>query len=212
MLYQSPYSLRNYAQDPSMDSQFYPLQQYGHSLPTQYSSAFTAGPLHSPMAAMAHESMYEYQTPVSNPAYNWGQPTRSLSSDAGEELSSGFTTPYRTNTFPSFEKRMTHQTQHLGPSSSSLPHTGMENQHNVTLGDFRGDTPYHPMQMRMPHGWGGGAPDPAQQTSVPGPGMYPQEWYPPHSNMEGMEQDESQPQPLPLQGHGARGGQHRPPS
>ncbi|EXJ62760.1 hypothetical protein A1O7_03199 [Cladophialophora yegresii CBS 114405] len=209
MLIQSSYSPRTYAQD-HINSQFYQQQQYGHSLPSQYSSAFSHGPLPSPMATIAQEPTYEYQTPVSNPPYSWGQPTRSFSSDTPEELSSGFTTPYRTNTFPFFEKRMTNQTMQLAPSSSSLAHSGMESQQNATLGDFREDNQYQPMPMRVHQEWGGGGPDPAQQTSAPGLGMYPQAWYPPHPNMEGMRQDEGQPQVLPSQNHNARGGQHKP--
>ncbi|KAJ9612268.1 hypothetical protein H2200_003865 [Cladophialophora chaetospira] len=203
ILAQSSYSSQSYATDP-MNPQIY-QQPYGHSLPTQYSSTFTTGSLPTTMASLAQEHPYEYQTHQPNGAYHWGQQTRSISSDASEELSSGFPTPFRTNTYPSFERRMTGHMQHLPPTSSSMGPMGIENQHSATHSEFEEPVAYQSMHMGMRH-WGGGAAGSLPQASAPGGASYSQGWYQPHSSMTELGQEEGQPhQILPSQSHNTRG-------
>ncbi len=209
VLVQSPYSPRNYATDP-MNAQIY-QQHYGHSLPTHYSSPFTAGSLPTTMASLAQDHPYEYQTHPTNGAYHWGQPTRSISSNTSEELSAGFTTPFRTHTYPSFERRLTGQMQPLPPTSSGMVPMSMEGQPNTTHGDYHEPNAYPHMQMGMRHEWGGGGPHPAAQVSAADVGSYSQGWYASHPNMTDISQDEGQPQILPSQNRNSRGGQAKPP-
>ena len=203
ILVQSPYSSHSYATDP-VHGQIY-QQQYGHSLPTQYSSNFTTGSLPTTMTSLSQDHPYEYQTHQPNGAYHWGQQTRSISSDNSEEMPSGFPTPFRTNTYPSFERRMTGHMQHLPPTSM-----GIEGQHSATHGDLQEPHSYQSMQMGMRQ-WGGGGAGSIPQVSAPGGVSYSQGWYQPHSNMTEIGQDEGQPhQILPSQSQNTRGGQHNP--
>ena len=155
-----------------MNPQVYP-QQYGQSLPTQLSSTF-AGALPTTMAMLPQDHAFDYHTTVSNGSYNWSQPTRSMSSDAGEDLSTGFPTPFRTNTYPTFERRMTGQMP--ATSSSSVP-VGIDSQQDAAHRGFHEPDSYHSMHIQ--HDWGGG-PEAAQQGSAPGVDSYNPNWYQTH--------------------------------
>lgn len=188
---QSSYSPRSYAPD-TMNPQIY-QQQYGQSLPIQYSSAFTTGSYPATMATMGPDQIYGYQTQVSNGGYNWGAPTRSISSDASEDISSGFPTPFRTNTYPFSDRSMAAQMQQVPVTSSAMVSLGMEGQQASTHHTFGDSTSQQSMQMRMRPEWRGGGPDPAQI------GSYAQAWYQP--TMAEASQDDGQMPVLPSQGH-----------
>jgi hypothetical protein len=203
-----PYSTGNYTSAP-MSSQLYP-QQYGQSLPSHYSSTFTSGALPTTMTMLPQESNYGYQTPVSNGSYNWSQPTtRSISSETGEDLSSSFHVPYRTNTYPFVERRMTNPIQQGLPTSSSLASMGLESQQNPMHGQFQQPSSYQPLQMGMQQEWGRGS-EQSLQVSAPGIGSYPQGWYQQQSSMEEMSSGEGQPQILPSHSHNISRGQRKP--
>ncbi|KIW97025.1 uncharacterized protein Z519_02417 [Cladophialophora bantiana CBS 173.52] len=206
----SPYSPRIYDVD-SMNPQFYQHQQhlFGHSVPTPYSSAFAPGSLPSTMTTVSQEQTYPYQTSASNGAYNWAHhPTRSMSSDQTDELSSGFPTPYRTNTYPSFERGITGQIQQLPPTSSGLVPVGIESQHTSMHPNFRERTSYQTMQADGQ--WTAGHPGPVQQMPGSVESPYSQGWYQPHPGLANMRQGEEQPHILPSQKHNPRESQHKP--
>ena len=173
-----------------MGSQMY-QQQYGHSQAGPYPSNFNTGGVPTTMTMAPQEHLYDYQTPVSNGSYSWSQPTRSISSNTSEDLSSGYPTPYRTSTYPSFERRMTGPMHQLHPTSS-LP-MGMDSQQNAAHGEFHEPSSYNSMQMNMQHEWERGGPHPAQNVSGPGVNSYNQSWYPPHSSVTEMRPGEDQP-------------------
>ncbi|OAG34240.1 hypothetical protein AYO21_11616 [Fonsecaea monophora] len=154
VLVPSPYSQGNFDVD-SMNPSFYQQQQqqqhsYGHPVGTPYSSTFAPSSLPSVMTTMSQEQTRAYQTSVPNGGYGWtNPPARSMSSDQTDELSSGFPTPYRTNTYPSFDRGMTGQMQHLPPTSSSMVPMGIESRHTSTTPNFQDHTSYQPMQTNM---------------------------------------------------------------
>lgn len=207
MLVPSPYSPRSYAAD-QMNAQYLP--QYGQGLPGQYPS-FTSGSLPSTMTTLSQESSYEYQTPPQNGAYNWGQAsTRSMSTGEAEGMSSGFSTPFRTHTYPSFE-RMAGETQQLRQSTASLMPMGMEGQQGSIPPGFHEPTSYQPMPVEMHQDWPAGAPNQAQQhLSGAARSSYPQNWYMSHPNLTDMREEGSQSHVLPSQSHQARQRQYKP--
>ena len=162
---------------------------------SQYPSTFHSGALASSIGGLSQEHTYEYQTPVSNGSYSWNQPTRSISSDASDDLAPGFPMPYRTNTYPSFERRMTTPMQQLPPTSSNMVSMGLGSQQNSTHGEFQEPTSYHSMSIGMQQEWGAES-DSVQQVSGPGMQSYTQSWYPPPSSMGGMSQDNDHAQVL----------------
>ncbi|OQU99680.1 Fungal Zn2-Cys6 binuclear cluster domain-containing protein [Cladophialophora immunda] len=208
----SPYSPRNFDVD-SINPQFYQQHQhpYGHSVPTPYSSTFAPSSLPSTMTTMSQDQAYPYQTAAPNGAYGWANhPTRSMSSDQTDELSSGFPTPYRTNTYPSFERGMTGQMQQLPPTSSSLVPMGTESQHPPTHPNFREHTSYQTMQTRVQQGWTAGNPGAIQQLPASVDSSYSQGWYQPHPGVANMQQEEEHPHILPSQNRNPRESQHKP--
>ncbi|OAP57034.1 hypothetical protein AYL99_09147 [Fonsecaea erecta] len=209
----SPYSPRTFDGD-SVNPQFYQHAQqhpYGHSAPTPYSSAFAPGSLPSTMTTISQEQAYPYQTSVPNGAYNWANPpSRSMSSDHTDELSSGFPTPYRTNTYPSFERPMTGQMQQLPPTSSSLLPMGIESQHTSTHPSFPEQPSYQTVQGNLQQGWTAGNPGALQQSPASVDRSYSHGWYQPHPGITNMQQEEGQPHILPSQIRNSRSSQHKP--
>ncbi|KIX98071.1 uncharacterized protein Z520_06151 [Fonsecaea multimorphosa CBS 102226] len=207
----SPYSPRNFDGD-SINPQFYQQQHaYGQSIPTPYSSPYAPGSLPSTMTTMSQEHGYPYQTSAPNGGYGWANPpTRSMSSDQTDELSSGFPTPYRTNTYPSFERGLTGQMQQLPPTSSSLAPMGIDSQHTSTHPNFPEHTSYQTAQANMQQGWTAG--NHATMRRAPGSvdSSYSQGWYQPHPGLTSMQQEEEQPHILPSQNHNPRKSQHKP--
>lgn len=186
-----------------MNAQFY--QQYGQPLPTQYSSDFPAGPLPSNMTTLALENPYGHPTSSSNGVYPWGQPPpRSMSAGEPEELSSDFPTPYRTHTYPSFQRQMTGEIQPMPPTTVGLMPMGIESQHSSLPHNFREPTSYQPVQVEMPLNWAGGNPDQAPHLSGPVGGSYPPGWYQPQPSLTGMREEEDQLHILPSQSHQPR--------
>ncbi|KAH0846589.1 hypothetical protein FOPE_11912 [Fonsecaea pedrosoi] len=215
VLVPSPYSQGNFDVD-SMNPSFYQQQQqqqhsYGHPVGTPYSSTFAPSSLPSVMTTMSQEQTRAYQTSVPNGGYGWtNPPARSMSSDQTDELSSGFPTPYRTNTYPSFDRGMTGQMQHLPPTSSSMVPMGIESRHTSTTPNFQDHTSYQPMQTNMHSVWMGGNVGAMQQLPGTSDGFHSQGWYQPHPGVANIHQEEEQARILPSQNHSAQEGQRKP--
>lgn len=205
---QSPYSPRGYGGGP-MNAQFY-QQPYGHSVPTHYSSAFPTGSLPASMTNLGQEHTYDYHTPTSNGSYHWNQPSRSISTDVSEELPSGFPAPYRTNTYPTFERRMTGQMQQYPSASSSMMPVGVQSQQNLAHGNFGEHPTYDSLPIGIHQDWGGTGPESAHIGTASGRSSYAPGWYQQHPPMADMSQAENQPQILPSHNRSSKGSQHKP--
>ncbi|KAK5458178.1 hypothetical protein LTS15_004257 [Exophiala xenobiotica] len=207
----SPYlnhSERHYATEP-MRSGYYP--HYGNPPSGTYPSVFATGSLPSTMTTMSQESAYGYPTAQSNEAYNWGHPpTRSMSGSESEEMQHGFPAAYRSQTYPSFDRRMTGDLQHMPPASHSPMPAGLENPQSSIPASFREPTSYQPVHLDMQHGWAGGGSGEAPQLTGSAATAYPQGWYPNAPGMTGAREEEGHPHILPSQSHDPRANQRKP--
>jgi hypothetical protein len=190
---QSPHT---YATEP-IDPQYY-QSHYNHPIQGSYTSSFGSASVPSnPTRALSQESSYPYPPPGPN-NYAWSQPTpvRSLSSGDPEEIAHNFPAVYRTNTYPSFERRMTGDTsqQHTPAGAGILPIT-MEGQLDQIPAHIHEPSSYQPLHMQG-HEW-----------SHPGSvGVYSSTWYPPPQGASEVRHDEEQPPMLPSQLYHPRSG------
>ncbi|EXJ80313.1 hypothetical protein A1O1_08455 [Capronia coronata CBS 617.96] len=179
--YTSPYDYRQHAQTQlahqhqHQQQQFYP--QYGHSSQGPYPSAFIAGSMPANLSTISRESTYEYQPSSPVAAYGWAQsPTRSMSMGERENSPQSFHAAYRTQTYPSIERRIASDMQHLSSTSSRFMPMTLENQPGAAL-NFSDPMPYQPLPVEMQQEWAGPEQRPqlASSSGAPTPVWYPQQ-------------------------------------
>ena len=154
-------------------------------------------------------SVYQYSAGPPN-GYQWGQqpaPTRSMSTGEPEDLAHGFSNAYRTNTYPSFERRMTGEMQHIPSTSAAYVTMSMGSSSSTIPTQLREPSIYHPIHMGMQQDWSGGA----QSAPLAGTtgGGYPSSWYP-QQGLAGLREEEDHAHILASQGHRSRRGAHNP--
>jgi hypothetical protein len=202
---QASYSPRGYT-GGHPTAHFY-QQHYGHSIPANYSPAFTTGSLPTTMTTLAQENTYEYPTSASNSPYAWSQSNRSLPNEITSDLTSGFATPYRTNTYPTVGRRMTVPVQQTLPTSVGMMPSGLESHHMGSQHAFNEHSAFDTMQVGLQQDWSRSASESGQPGAAAGQIPYAQGWYP---QVADLGQAENQPQMLPSQGQASRGRQHKP--
>ena len=193
----------------SLNPQYFP--QYGQSIANPYSSStFASGSLPSNMTTMPQESPYPYPTADQNGVYIWPSQSRSMSTGESEEVSQGFASAYRTQTYPSFERRMTGEMQQLPVTSSNLMSTNMESQQSPVPPNFREPTSFQPLHADVRHDWAGRGPNPPAHLPSSPSGPYMMGWYPNQPGLTEVREEQNQPHVLPSQIHNPRRSQHKP--
>jgi hypothetical protein len=184
-------------------------QQYGHPLQGSYNAPFVSSSLPSNTTGLPQGSVYPYSAGPPN-GYQWGQqpaPTRSMSTGESEDLAHGFSHAYRTNTYPSFERRMTGEMQHIPSTTAAYVTMSMGSSSSTIPAQLREPSTYHPMHMGMQQDWPGGAQS-AQLAGTTG-GGYSSSWYP-QQGLAGLREEEDHAHILSSQDHHSRRGEHNP--
>lgn len=170
----SPYSnqsIRSYGVEQT-NSHYY--NQYTTPTQGQYSSAFSPGSLSSSGPALSQESSYPYPSTAPN-GYPWGQgqslphqTSRSLSSGEPDEGGHGFPHAFRTNTYPTFDRRSVSDMQHHPSTVPGFHRMSTEGQVAPMAAPYREPGSYQSMQS-----WHNtGMSDPGQSV-----GVYQPQWY-----------------------------------
>jgi len=205
----SPYdthSPRTFSSDATNAHYF---QQYNQPLQSSYHAPFAPGSLPSTAAGLSQGSGYPYSAGLPN-GYQWGQhpaPSRSMSTGESEDLTHGFSHPYRTNTYPTFERRMTGEMQQIPSTSAGYVNMSVGSSSSTMPAQMRESSTYHPMHMGMQQDWSSVGQS-GQMAGTTGTG-YPPSWYP-SQDLAGLREDEDHPHVLNPQGHHSRRGEHNP--
>lgn len=205
----SPYdshSPRTFGSDAT-NAHYY--QQYNHPLQRSYHAPFASGSLPPGATGLSQGSGYPYSTGLPN-GYQWGQhptPSRSMSTGESEDLGHGFSHAYRTNTYPSFERRMTGEMQQIPVTSAGYVTMSMGSSSSTIPAQMREPSTYHPMHMGIQQDWSGGGQS-GQIAGTTGSG-YPSTWYP-QQELTGLREEEDHPHILSSQAHHSRRGEHNP--
>ncbi|EXJ86526.1 hypothetical protein A1O3_03477 [Capronia epimyces CBS 606.96] len=174
----------------SRNAQFYPA--YGHSSHGPYPPVFITGAVSGSgnMTAFSRDSGYDYRVSSPNGVYNWGQsPARSVSMGETGDSPHSFRPTYRMQNYPSIERRVTGDIQHLPPTSTGFMPMSVETQ-TGTDPTFPEPTAYPPIpwpghEQRAQLSGSSGAPTPV--------------WYPQQSGLMDVRDGERQPHILPSQ-------------
>jgi hypothetical protein len=180
------HSPRTFSSDTT-NTQYY--QQYGQPLQAPYHTPLASSSLPSHSSGLSQGDIYSYAAGPAN-GYTWGQPsapTRSMSTGESEEMTHGFSQAYRTNTYPSLERRMTGEMQHIPSTNAGYLAMSMGNSPPTIPAQLRDHSAYHPMQMEMQQEWAGGGQS-AHISGQPG-GAYSSSWYP-QQGLAGLREEE----------------------
>lgn len=191
------HSPRGFSSDAT-NSQYY--QQYGQPLQGSYHTPLSSSSLPPNTAGLSQGNVYPYSAGPPN-GYMWGQqstPTRSMSTGESEEMAHGFSHAYRTNTYPSFERRMTGGMQPVPSTNPGYGAMTMSNSSSTIPAHIRDSSTYHPMQVEMQQDWSGGGPS-AHMSGATG-GGYSSSWYP-QQGLSGMREEEDRTHILASQDH-----------
>ncbi|KEF61404.1 uncharacterized protein A1O9_02970, partial [Exophiala aquamarina CBS 119918] len=199
----SPYdshSPRTLSSDAT-NAQYY--QQYNHPLQGSYHAPFASASLPSTATGLAQGSGYPYPTGIPN-GYQWGQhpaPSRSMSTGESEDLTHGFSHPYRTNTYPSFERRMTGEMQQIPSTNAGYVTMSIGSSSSTIPAQLREPSTYHPMHMGMQQDWSSGG----QSGQMPGTtgSDYPSSWYP-QQELTDLREEEDHPHLVSSRDHPLR--------
>ncbi|KAL2428995.1 hypothetical protein ABEF95_011256 [Exophiala dermatitidis] len=177
----------------SSSAPFYP--QYGHSLQGGYPIAFTTGSLPATTPTMSRDRAFGYHTASPN-GYPWAQsPARSVSMGETEDSPHNFPPAYRTQTYPSFERRITADMPQLPATSSPFVPLGAENQPGGIV-ELPQPMSYQPLPPGMQPEWAASE----QQTQFTGSSGAPTPaWYPQQPSSTDLGSDDRRSQILPSQ-------------
>jgi len=179
---------RDYAVDPVGPPFYHPLGLHD-SFPHP---TFGTHSLPSAMPTIPPDSTYQFQSPSTNEVYGWSpHPSlRSMSTADSGAQSHGFSPTYRTNSYPSFQRRMTGPADVQNVSSgggTNLMAMGAASQPPLLSAAFHEPTSYHTMHAGLQPEWVGSAHDP--NLADPRSESFAQGWYASHSSLTGVREE-----------------------
>lgn len=161
---------------------------------------------------MSHESVYPYP-PGSQNDLQWNQPpiaARSMSASQPEGLTHSMPHAYRTNTYPSFERRMTDEMQQISTTNAGYMPVNIESHPNTMPTQFREpSSSYQPINLEMQQHWPGGGNEHPASLGGSIAGAYSAGWYP-QQRLTGMREGDDNGRMLPSQDSTTRRGDHNP--
>jgi hypothetical protein len=156
-------------------------QQYGQSLPAHYSANLSHPSYPTPATTLSQESAYGYPATVLNGSHTWAPSTRSMSSEEGEDVATGFSAPYRTSTYPSFERRMANELARMPTTTSSMLVADMQAHQGVPQARFHEPAAYQPLEAQ--HSWTSDNSGVLHPTPTSIASSYSHAWYQPQPSV-----------------------------